>query len=326
MRTFSASAASVLILLASCDAAPGSGPAVVEPLTPPLPGEGFQLSMSVTVPAGAEAWRCEIVSGLPVGDGSVFQFVNRAESRQTAGIHHADVATLFYTGLEIEPGQYDCDDLYTQHTELMEEAIVVYASQLPDDGLLLPENTAAQLPVNSLYMFELHYVNVSDEPVEVVSYLNAYTIAGDDVEQTIYGNVNRDVDIAVPPATAQHTEWTRCLFNRDADVIFLSGHTHELATMFTIRHFDGENVGDVVYQNDDWHAPPVLRLDPPLKMKAGTGFEYACDYASSRDAETTWGFRATDEMCQFGYVFVPGDTDILCETVATSDGLGVPAP
>lgn len=302
------------------------GPAKLEPLAPPLPGEGFQLSMKMTVPAGQEAWRCEIVPALPVDDGSVFQFVNRAESRQTPGIHHADIATLFFTGLELEPGQYDCDELYTTHTELMEDAVVVYASQQSEDGLLLPDNTAAQLPVSSLYMIELHFVNVSDEPVEVESYLNAYTIPGDTVEQTIYGNVNRDVDIAVPAGAEDYVEWTRCVFNQDADVIFLSGHTHELATLFTIRHFDGENVGDVVYENDDWHAPPVLRLDPPLAMKAGEGFEYACRYASRRDTETTWGFTATDEMCQFGYVFVPGNTDISCETVATSDGLGLEQP
>lgn len=311
----------------ACPAPPPalSGPAPVAPLPQPARDEGFQVHMKMTVPPGQEAWRCEIIPRLDV-DGDVFTYVSHAESRQTAGMHHADVATLFFTGLEIPPGQYDCDDLYSQHTELMEDAVTIYASQNADDVLTLPDGVAAQLPIDSLYMFEMHFVNISDQPIEVESYLNAYTMNPDDVQETIYGAANRDFDILVPAGATNHVEWNRCVFNEDVDVIFLSGHTHELATNFTLRLFDGVDVGDVVYENDDWHAPPVVRYDPPLHIPAGTGFEYTCDYASTRDTDTVWGFNATDEMCQFGYVFTPGDTSITCDTVASSDGLGVVAP
>ena len=274
------------------------------------------------VPAGKEAWRCEVFTGLDV-DADLFTYVNRAESRQTAGMHHADVATLFFTGLSLEPGQYDCADLYAEHTELMEDAVTIYASQQPDDELQLPPRTAAQLPVDAQYMYEAHFVNVSDVDIDVVSYLNAYTLPADEVDETIYGKANRDFDINVPAAAVGHVEWTRCVFNKDVDVIFLSGHTHELARNFTLKLFDGVDVGETIYVNDDWHAPPVQRYEPMIHVAAGTGFEYSCDYTSDRDTDTVWGFKATDEMCQFGYVFLPGDTDISCDTVETSDGLGI---
>jgi hypothetical protein len=294
----------------------------IEPLPPPPPGEGFQLAMKTTVPAGEEAWVCEIFPGLPA-DG-VFQYVNRAESRQTGGMHHADVGTLFFTGLDLEPGQYDCAELYADNAELMEDAVFVYASQLAEDSLALGEGVAAALPVDSLYMYEIHFVNASDREMEVASYLNAWTIPKDDVTGNIYGNVNRDVDIHIPPGAVDHEEWTRCVFSEDADILFLSAHTHELAENFELRLFDGQLAGEVVYANDDWHAPEVKRMDPPLHIRAGQSFEYTCLYKNPGPNEVTWGFSASDEMCQFGYVFVPGDPDIECVTVETSDGLGLP--
>ena len=48
----------------------------------------------------------------------------------------------------------------------------------------------------------------------------------------------RDETIDIP-AGEQATEWSRCVFNEDVDVIFLASHTHALATNFTIRPFDG---------------------------------------------------------------------------------------
>lgn len=293
---------------------------VVEPLAPPAPDEGFQLSMQAFAPKHEEIWVCEVIPELP-GEG-LFHYVHSVTSRQNAGMHHADLMSFFFTGVSLAPGQYDCAELYATYPEFMEQGIFVYGSQLPEEQLVLPEGVAAPLPRDSAYMFEVHYVNASDDDVVVESYVNAYTMPEDDVTETIYGNVNRDDDILVPAGATDHREWTRCVFNRDADILFLQSHTHELAERFELRAFDGENVGELVYENDDWHAPKVKRFDPPMHVAAGTGFEYTCFYANRGTEDVTWGFSASDEMCQFGYVYIPGDTDIVCETVDSSDGHG----
>jgi hypothetical protein len=290
----------------------------VEPLPPPAPEEGFQVSIHATAPPGAEIWKCEVLPFLPADDDALFAFVNSVQSRQNTNVHHADLMTLFYTGLTIAPGQYDCADLYAEHTELMEEGVIVYGAQLPDARIDLPEGVAASVPIESAYMLEVHYVNASTEPVEVATYINAYTIPSDEVVDTIAGDANRDFDIAIPPGAVDHVEWTRCVFTADVDLLFLSSHTHALAKHFELREFDGVHVGDVVYSNDDWHSPQILALDPPVHMPAGTGFEYSCLYDNPTDVEVNWGFLAEDEMCQFAYVFTPGDSSIKCETVATS--------
>ncbi len=47
-----------------------------------------------------------------------------------------------------------------------------------------------------------------------------YTVPADGVDETIYGKANRDFDINVPAGADGHIEWTRCVFNNDADMIF----------------------------------------------------------------------------------------------------------
>src|SRR5690606_37263104 len=136
------------LVVAACTGAdehtptPDDGPYdPVVPLAPPPEGEGFQLQMQALAPAHEEIWMCEIFDRLPVDD--VFQYVQRAESRQNAGVHHADLMTFFYTGLELAPGQYDCGELYATYAELMEDGVLIYASQLEEDEIVLPEGYVA---------------------------------------------------------------------------------------------------------------------------------------------------------------------------------------
>src|SRR6185369_2673327 len=101
------------------------------------------------------------------------------------------------------------------------------------------------------------------------------------VTTTIWGGAVRDLDITVPPMATDHVEWSRCTMSADVDVMFLSSHTHALAKTTEVRMFDGTTVGDLVYTNTDWHAPPLKDYTAtPLHLAKGTGFEFACHYAN----------------------------------------------
>jgi hypothetical protein len=108
--------------------------------------------------------------------------------------------------------------------------------------------------------------------------------------------------------------------NEDVDLLFISSHTHQLAELFEIYHFDGATTGERLYTNDDWHAPQLMKFTPQLHIPAGTGFEFRCHYRNDGDTEVNWGFAATDEMCQIGIVHTPASTTAACEVVETSDG------
>lgn len=300
-----------LVALAACaDDGAGSD----DPLPPPPEGTGFQIAMSTTVPPGTEVWLCQ-VSRLPTPE---YTAVNHVRSVQSEGMHHMDVMALVFAGVDVAEGVHECDALYREHPQLMEDGLILYAAQQPDQTITLPPGTVASLPGNLLIMQELHYVNATTEPVEAFSKINIYEYT-EPVTAEIWGGAVRDTNLDVPPG--ESLQWTRCVMNEPIDVLFLSSHTHALAELVEVRTFDGTNVGQLLYENRDWVTPALKVFDTPLHVPAGQGFEFQCHY-DNRGSETVhWGFSASDEMCQIALVYTPGIASHRCEVVATSDGV-----
>lgn len=302
--------------IAGCGpAAPASMPP--DPFPPPAAGTGFQVSMSVTAPAGAEIWKCQI-GPIPT-DGPVA--INSVKHMQTPGVHHMDITVLLYAGVKEPPGIYDCADLYARYPKLMEET-TLYAAQSASAEIQLPAAVAARVPAGLTLMQEIHIVNATAQPIEATSRVNAYTIDPATVTGSIFGGAVRDVNIDVAPGAKDTVEWTRCVMNRDTDILFLASHSHQLATDFTIHRFDGKARGELLYENKDWRSPPLKAFSPsPLRLKKGEGFEFTCHYDNRGNKAIHWGFNASDEMCQIALVYTPGDPDIKCVQVESSDGM-----
>jgi hypothetical protein len=289
-------------------------------LPAPDPADGFQMGIDTSAEPGQEIWKC-VVADLPTEDLSA---VNRVQAIQSPGVHHMDVMALGLLNLPIEPGMYDCDDLYSQHAEMMEEGIFLFATQNQEETLQLPSDTAALIPAGLRVMVEIHYVNPTPRRAEVWSRINAYTMPMRDAKKQIWGSAVRTVDIDIPAKTERHYEWVRCEMNRDVDVIILSSHTHQLAEYVDVYLWDGEKRGELVYENDDWHAPMLKQFQTPIARKAGTGFEFRCHYRNPGEDRVTWGFGANDEMCQIGFVHTPMDTEAACVPVEIGRGPELP--
>jgi hypothetical protein len=286
-------------------------------LEPPDPSEGFQLSMTATAEPYSEVWACEVYP-IPAEE---LSNVNWIEFAQNPGTHHMTLsAPSLYEQGTIEYGRHDCEELY-RNSDLMGDATMFYGNQGTAEGEMhLPEGVAAQLPPNIDVLHEVHYVNPTDETVELYSLVNAYTIPSSEVTSGIWGGSVRDENIFIPPAST-HTEWSRCVMNRDVEVLFLASHTHELGVNFEIRRFDGVDVGEVFYTNDDWHDPKIVQYEEPLVVPEGEGFEWACTWDNPSGDEITYGLTAADEMCNLAIVHTPFDLSALCEVVETSDGV-----
>ena len=305
---------SAILLLSACsdDAEPESAL-----LDPPPAEEGFQLAMTTQAAPGEEVWNCAVYD-MPITRAAA---VNWVEYAQTPGMHHFTLSTL---GLmptdDLLPGTYDCNELYGD-SSLMENQIMFFGGQGDATGVMnLPTGTAANFPGRLRVIHELHYVNVTDQPVNLESYINAYTIPQSEVTESIFGVQVRDENIVIPPRET-HSEWSRCVFNEDVNVIFLASHMHELGIGFTIAPFDGTETGEVIYSNNDWHIPNIVQYDPPLEIQAGTGFEWTCTWENPGDETVTYGSTAEDEMCNPAMVFAPFSLTADCEVVETSDGV-----
>lgn len=286
----------------------------VELLEPPAPEDGFQLAMDYTVQAYTEAWKCAVYRL----DTTDFSNVNWIHYQQNYGMHHMTIQTTGFIGGQLEPGMYDCESLLL---EQMDSTLMIFGTQGDAEGILqLPEGVAASVPAGIDIIHEIHYVNTTDKSVDLYSRVNAYTISPEEVTDGIWGGNVRDENIHIP-ANSTHSEWTRCVMNRDVDILFLAGHMHKRGIEFSIRMFDGELSGDIFYSNDDWHNPKITQYETPIHVPAGQGFEYGCTWNNPTDAPIQYGLTAEDEMCNLTFVHTPYDMDALCEVIETSDGV-----
>lgn len=284
-------------------------------LAPPAEGAGFQVSMFGAAPAFTEVWLCSVYD-IPTTSAAA---VNSVEYLQTDGTHHMTLSTTALGETPIEPGDYDCADLYA-NSSVMQDVVMMFGNQGDAAGTLtLPEGVAANLPAAIQVLHEVHYVNTTDTEVPIYSYLNAYTIPQEEVVDGIWGGSVRDEHLEIPVGV-EHTEWSRCVMNEDVEVQFLASHAHALATEFTIAPFDGTTTGDVFYTNDDWHDPKIEQYTTPMAVPAGQGFEFSCTWFNDGEETINYGLLSTDEMCNMAIVFTPFSVTAECEVVETSDG------
>jgi hypothetical protein len=308
----------VLALVACVESGDSAAPTAdaLPYLEPPPEGEGFQVSMFGVAPPNSEVWLCEVYD-LPTSESMA---INWVDYLQNEGTHHLTLSTTEFAETPVEPGSYDCEDLYADST-LMEDVVMMFGNQGEAEGTLaLPDGVAATLPAGIQLLHEVHYVNTTAEEVEVYSYLNGWRIPDDEVVDGIWGGSVRDEHIDIP-ANTEHTEWSRCVMNEDVEVQFLASHTHARASEFTIAPFDGTTTGDIFYRNDDWHDPMIEQFNPGIVVPAGQGFEFACTWFNESDAPVNYGFASTDEMCNMAIVFTPFSMTAACEVVETSDGV-----
>ena len=287
-------------------------------LEKPPTEDGFQFSFTTKVDPYTEIWKCAVYPA-PYDELSA---VNWIEYQVTEGLHHMTIATPSLLTSMLEPGVYDCQTLLEDLMGPDSNYTMAFGLGAgdPTGEMHLPEGVAAQLPPGIDIIHEIHYVNTTAEPKEVSAYVNAYTMDIDDVESGLWGGQVRDESILVP-AGETATEWSRCVMNRDVEVLFLASHTHELGKTFTIKHFDGTDVGQTIFENTNWHDPKITQYDPPLVIPAGTGFEWTCSFFNPNDHDVIYGSGAYDEMCNMTIVHTPQDFSAKCEVVETSDGV-----
>jgi hypothetical protein len=319
---------SAFTLLFGCGSEPAGSPPtdvavseeVEEPASPldaPPEDQGFQLTFEAIVPPFSEKWVCDV---LPMPNDETIA-VSWVEVQQTPGTHHLTLSTLGLTGAgDVAYGRYDCNELYGDKS-LMEDQIMFYGNQGDaEHAIHLPEGVAAVIPPGLDMIYEMHYVNPTDKQITLYSRLNAWTMPIEDVDEGVWGGSVRDEHINIP-ANATHTEWSRCVMNEDVEVLFLASHTHGLGVEFTIAPFDGQETGEQLYKNTDWHSPQIVQYDPPLVIPKGQGFEWSCTWTNGADEAVNYGLKASDEMCNMSVVFTPFDTSVSCEVVETSDGV-----
>ncbi len=261
-------------------AASSSGGATVDP-------DAFTLTFDTfTVPPGGEVYKCQNFDN-PFG--GVDTDVQGFESHMAKGSHHL---LLFYRhGVKAGPAE-DCSGL--------EFAATPYSTQLPDDGITLPDGVAALVKGDTSLRLQTHYLNATAEPIEAHVTLTLHRAKAGTVKDHagVLFVVEPNIDIA--PGTKGVVKHD-CKLPYDMNLIKASSHMHKHGTAFT-----ASIAGDTVFETNTWDDPKPALFAPAKAVHGGDPLSFQCTFDNTEATSLTFGESAkTNEMCIFVSAFYP---------------------
>lgn len=184
-------------------------------------------------------------------------------------------------------------------------------TQKHDEEITLPDGVGYALDAHQLMHLELHYINTTDQTVDIRAESELFPIEEDGKVQEAGFLIAGTMDISIPPKSTKSTgdiylEIPEAL--KGVKYYAVTGHTHRFGTNISIStapDHDGEGTPIYELSNFDWSAPDVKYFDPPLQVAAGGGFRVNCAWDNPTDQTVKYGESALTEMCFFWAYYYP---------------------
>ena len=178
-----------------------------------------------------------------------------------------------------------------------------------------PPGVAVRIEPHAPVFLNAHLRNFSaTEPLTAAAVFNIIPARPGTVQHhaqaLVVGNA---VDILIPPrvsptqpSTASLTaEWRAAT---DLNLVQISTHQHARGRRVTVHTLDpsGNDTG-VLFESGDWEHPGERWFSPALRLSAGAGFRFTCEWANDEDRLVRFGVTTRDEMCFVTGYFYPDD-------------------
>jgi hypothetical protein len=158
---------------------------------------------------------------------------------------------------------------------------------------------------------QLHYLNSTTAPVDVMATTEFRTMDesafGQEAGFLLAGNVN----ISIPPGAVYQLgpKWIPYpAALGGAHVFAVTGFTHKLGTGVEATFAANQaSSSTTLYQPAafNWATPQVASLAPNAVLPTGGGFRLTCNYNNQTSSTVTLGTSSNDEMCFLGAYYYP---------------------
>jgi hypothetical protein len=273
-------------------------------LMAPADGDGVQISTDpFDLLPGEEKFTCYHAE-IPV-DGEID--VRYYESVMAAGSHHF----ILYKndGDTMPPGTTDQTGCLANPTG----SNWVYSSAQPHMDLKIPEGVAIVLGSRQRVVFDMHYINTTDQTLHAQVTLNISFAKGE--FQKASSLVSYNSQIFIPP-DGEQTVGGDCTPGDGAKFFYMLTHTHRRGVLATItRVLANGQMGEELVHSSDWEIPQEKKYltDPFLTFMPGEKFHYECQYMNDLDQIVTAGPSAdTNEMCMAITYYFPASAGGSC--------------
>ncbi|HUS30492.1 MAG TPA: hypothetical protein VMZ53_18410 [Kofleriaceae bacterium] len=230
--------------------------------------------------------------------------VNKWVSDMTEGSHHM----IAFSSLGTQPADGTVDDC-----DGADAPLPMFGTQVPHEELAFPTDDGFGKPLaqlvepNTAAFFQMHYLNSTDEPLQVHVSLSAYALPATVTEYTrtdLFATYNND--IAIPPGATNYKVSATCeIFDKKFWQMSTHSHKQSMAT----RIIDGAANGTMVLESTDWEHPKAERWEVPTFYQfQATTITWECEYNNTGDNANRTVYSgqsaATNEMCMAtGYYF-----------------------
>ena len=271
----------------------------------------------ITVEPGEEDTRCikkRLPTDAPVRIGQIVNELGDAS-------HHMIVYRLAGDEeevLEPEPCQPFVDVLDPS------QGAPLAVTQKADEIIQLPAGVAFSLEAEQMIRIELHFVNASDEPIELSASSTFVEVPDDEFEHEADFLFVGNPDISIEPTEDPPNDVATTLPTpflplppelAGINIFAVTGHEHQWGTGVSASITTGEeDEGTVIYAPEDfqWDEPETFYHDPPMTMPEGGGFRFSCSWKNFSDETVGFGESVDDEMCFFWAYYYPSQGAQIC--------------
>jgi hypothetical protein len=206
------------------------------------------------------------------------------ESQQTEGGHHL----LLFANKTDMPDSAPVECKQTLDPRVWS---LLYASQIPKDTQIFPNQTGITIAPHQSVMLQTHYINATTSDLSVTSEVDLEIGPAGSVTTPLapllFYNLGLQVPVGISTAAAT------CTMTEDLNVIMVAGHMHKDGTDFKLDLASGGGQPQQIYETLTWDSPQEKLFSTPLSAPKGSAFTWTCSYNNLTNAT----INDPDEMC-----------------------------
>ena len=173
---------------------------------------------------------------------------------------------------------------------------IIAGVQAPRQTIVFPRGVGFTFKPHQIFLLDLHYINDSTRPLRVDGAVNLLRARKGSIVHHARAFQLGTFHISIPPDAdgSASAHWTAPF---PMNVVELSTHSHKHTMSVDVDVLRaGVDTGQEL-QTTDWQHPTLMRLTTPLRLAAGDGFRWTCNYYNNTPNVLRFGETSQDEMC-----------------------------
>lgn len=303
-----------VLLLAACDTADADGGETPEAPVGEKPRQappafvvgGFTVELpAITLAPGEERFPCFIA---PLNLTGPSRVVGGGSVTVGSGMHHGNITSRPKSGEGLRPCPDDGGLVGGEASDILAGGSVLFGSTTQIEGTewrTFPDGMGFPIGDESEVVLRMHYLNTSQDPIDVAPKYEWYTIDEAKVTELLGPMIWRYAAFEIPP-NGELTVSTDCTLAAAApmNIVDMMPHMHKLGTSFDSTFIGGPLDGQMFLDSDGYNPDGlIMSFDPAVVVQPGDGFSFSCSWKNTFNKSIVEGV-GDNEMCMmFGYAY-----------------------